>query len=85
VIDSIAAIQKLVFEDKKYTMEQLMTALEGNWEGFEEMRLDFWNAPKFGNDDDYVDVIARQYFNLVADEWKRNTTYSGTCPLPAIS
>ncbi len=82
VIDSIAAIQKLVFEDKKYTMEQVLAALEANWDGYEEMRLDFWNAPKFGNDDDYADAIARQYFNLVADEWKRNTTYSGTYPLP---
>jgi len=53
-----AAIKKLVFDDKKYTMDQLCDALEANWEGYEEMRLDFVNkAPKWGNDDNYVDDI----------------------------
>ena len=56
--DSLAAIKKLVFDDKKYSMDQLMDAIEANWEGYEEMRLDFVrNAPKWGNDDDYVDDI----------------------------
>jgi formate C-acetyltransferase/benzylsuccinate synthase len=56
--DSLAAVKKMVFDDKKYTMDQLMTALEANWEGYEEMRLDFVrNTPKWGNDDDYVDQI----------------------------
>ena len=56
--DSLAAVKKLVFDEKKYTMDQLVTALEANWEGYEEMRLDFVkNAPKWGNDDDYVDDI----------------------------
>ncbi len=55
-VDALAAVKKLVFDDKKYTMEQLMDAIETNWEGCEQMRLDFVrNAPKWGNDDDYVD------------------------------
>ncbi len=82
VIDSITAIQKLVFDDKKYTMTELLDALKNNWEGKEAMRLDFWNAPKFGNDDDYADAVATKYYDLVADEWKRNTTYSGKYALP---
>jgi formate C-acetyltransferase/benzylsuccinate synthase len=57
-IDSLAAIKKLVYDDKKYTMAQLIDALRNNWEGQERMRLDFVrNAPKWGNDDDYVDNI----------------------------
>lgn len=57
-IDSLAAVKKLVFDDKRYTMDQLIDALEANWEGYEEMRLAFVNdAPKWGNDDDYVDSI----------------------------
>ncbi|MBI9076221.1 MAG: formate acetyltransferase [Desulfatibacillum sp.] len=57
-IDSLAAVKKLVFDEKKYTMEQLITALKANWDGYEQMRLDFVNnAPKWGNDDDYVDDI----------------------------
>jgi len=56
--DSLAAVKKLVFDEKKYTMPQLIDALQANWEGFEEMRLDFVNnAPKWGNDDDYIDDI----------------------------
>ncbi|MBU2488683.1 MAG: formate acetyltransferase, partial [Proteobacteria bacterium] len=56
--DSLAAVKKLVFDEKKYTMDQLMDALEANWEGCERMRLDFVNnAPKWGNDDDYVDDV----------------------------
>jgi benzylsuccinate synthase len=56
--DSLAAIKKLVFDQKKYTMAQLKEALAGDWEDMEEMRLDFVkNAPKWGNDDDYVDSI----------------------------
>jgi pyruvate-formate lyase len=57
-IDSLAAIKKLVFDEKKYTMAELKKALAEDWQGHEEMRLDFVrNAPKWGNDDDYVDSI----------------------------
>ena len=58
VSDSLAAIQKLVFDDGKYTMDQLLTALAANWDGHEEMRQDFLNAPKYGNEDDYADEWA---------------------------
>ncbi len=61
--DSLAAIKKLVFDEKKYTMDELMDAIENNWEGAEKMRLDFVNkAPKWGNDDDYVDEIMARCF-----------------------
>jgi len=57
-IDSLAAIKKLVFDEKKYTMAELKQALAEDWQGREKMRLDFvHNAPKWGNDDDYVDSI----------------------------
>jgi len=57
-IDSLAAIKKLIYDDKKYSMAQLIDALRNNWDGQERMRLDFVrNAPKWGNDDDYVDDI----------------------------
>ena len=66
-IDSLAAIKKLVFDDKKYTMAELKQAIADNWEGHEEMRLDFVNnAPKWGNDDDYVDNIMLRCLRDVA-------------------
>jgi pyruvate formate-lyase/glycerol dehydratase family glycyl radical enzyme len=55
--DSLAAIKKIVFEDKKITMERLIDALDKNFEGDGEMLRILASAPKFGNDDDYVDSI----------------------------
>ena len=59
VVNALVAMKKLIFEDKKVTMAQLIQALKDNWEGHEELRQMFLDAPKFGNDDDYVDLFAR--------------------------
>ena len=68
--DCLAAIKKLIYEDKKYTMDELKKALDANWEGYEDMRMDFVRAPKWGNDDDYVDQIwARVYEDLGKMSW----------------
>ena len=57
-VDSLAAIKKLVFEQKLFTMEQIIDATSANFEGNEKMRrtLISW-APKFGNDENYVDEL----------------------------
>ena len=55
VANSLAAMKKLVFDDKIVSVEDLITALKKNWEGYEELRQLALNAPKYGNDDDYVD------------------------------
>ncbi len=82
--DSLAAVKKLVFDEKKYTMDQLVTALEANWEGYEEMRLDFVkNAPKWGNDDDYVDDIMVRCLREVARHSWETKCPSGN-PWPAL-
>ena len=57
-VDSIAAIRKLVYEEGRYTLEQIRDGLLANFEGYEELRRDCLNAPKFGNDDNYVDQYA---------------------------
>jgi formate C-acetyltransferase/benzylsuccinate synthase len=82
VADSLTAVKKLVFEDKKYTMEQLIKALRNNWEDYEEMRLDFWNAPKWGNDDDYADEVAANIFRYNSLELQQNTNLFGAHPKP---
>lgn len=67
--DSIAAISKLVFDEKKLTLEELVAALKNNFAGQEDIRQLLLNkAPKFGNDDDYVDEIARQIVDIAVDE-----------------
>ena len=61
VANSLAAMQKLVFEEKEVSMGELLDALANNWEGKEDLRQTFISqAPKFGNDDDYVDLLAKQ-------------------------
>lgn len=59
-VDSLAAIKKLVYEDKRITMDELIKALDANFEGYEAIRQMCLNAPKYGNDDPYVDSIAKE-------------------------
>ena len=60
VADGLAAVRKVVFEDKVVTLPELIEIMDSNWEGREEIRQACLNAPKFGNDDDYADLIARE-------------------------
>jgi len=63
VVNSLAAMKKLVFEDKRVSMAELLDALKSNWEGKEDLRQMCINeAPKFGNDDDYVDLLGRDVY-----------------------
>lgn len=66
--DSLIALKKLVFDDKKYTMEEVLRALRADWEGYEEMKQEFINAPKFGNNDEYADEIAKSVYKMAAEE-----------------
>ena len=61
VADSLIAVKKLVFEEKKLTMKELVDALDSNFEGArgEEIRQMCLKAPKFGNDIDEVDLLAK--------------------------
>ena len=67
-LDSMVAVKKLIFEEKKYTMEQLLTFLKVNWEGYEKERMDFVHAPKWGNDDDYADDVIIRMMERTRDE-----------------
>lgn len=67
-VDALIALKKLVFDDKKYTMEQVMNALKADWEGYEDMRQEFINAPKWGNNDDYADEIGKYVFSEAAED-----------------
>jgi formate C-acetyltransferase len=63
--DSLAAVKRIVFEDKTISMEQLKDALKNNFKGAEGERIRALcrKAPKFGNDDDYVDYIAADVYD----------------------
>ncbi|MGL6200591.1 MAG: glycyl radical protein [Lachnospiraceae bacterium] len=63
VANSLAAIKKLVFEDKVTTLNELNQAMNADWDGFDQLREQAQAAPKYGNDDDYVDRIAVKISN----------------------
>lgn len=69
VADSLYAIKKLVFDDKVLTMHELMDALDSNFDGprGEEIRKMCLNVPKFGNDVDEVDELARKVSIMSAE------------------
>lgn len=65
--DSMAAVKKLVYEDRIFSMEQLVAMLDQNFEGYEAERQMLINrAPKYGNGDSYVDTIAKEMMDFVA-------------------
>ncbi len=75
--DSLYAVKKLVFDEKKYTMAQLVDALNANFEGYEQLHHDFKNCEKFGNDIEEVDRITAKVLNRFFTVLKRNNTYRG--------
>jgi pyruvate formate-lyase/glycerol dehydratase family glycyl radical enzyme len=60
VVDSLATIKKLVFEEKKLTMAEIIDALKNNFEGKEDLRALLANSPCYGNNDPYPDAIAKE-------------------------
>lgn len=65
ITDSLAAIKYNVFDEKKFTMEELIEAMEHNFEGYERIANLVRNkTPKYGNDDDYADGIMKDVFNF---------------------
>ncbi|MEE8472564.1 MAG: pyruvate formate lyase family protein, partial [Dehalococcoidia bacterium] len=84
--DSLAAIKRLVFEEKKITIAELKRALEADFEGHEDLRQMLIRAPKYGNDDDYVDSITRACYDMFYEEHIKHNDYLGrpTRP-PALS
>jgi pyruvate formate-lyase/glycerol dehydratase family glycyl radical enzyme len=69
VVDSMAAIKKLVFDDKILKLSELQSALQANWQGsgFDKIRKACIAAPKYGNGDPYVDSIAAELYQCWAD------------------
>jgi len=66
-VDSLAAIKHLIFDTERLTWDQLLTALEANWEGHEAIRQLCLNAPKYGNGIEWVDDIGYQIEALIMD------------------
>jgi formate C-acetyltransferase len=74
-VDSLAAVKKLVYEERTVSMDKLLTAIRANFEGHEALRqMLISKAPKFGNDDAYVDGIAREVSQFWTKEAFKHTS-----------
>lgn len=88
--NSLAAIKKLVFDEGRISQDELSDALTSNFapehggENFRRMLLN--RAPKFGNDDDYVDKLASEiYLDFIEEQRKYTTTRAGRGPIGCLS
>ena len=83
--NSLAAIKKLVYEEGRISREELLEALENNFGGQagEKIRQQLLHfAPKYGNDDDYVDLLLKDAYMEFIDELKNyHTTRYGRGPI----
>ena len=87
ITDCFTTLKKHVFEDKRYTMDEILEACKCNWEGEEKKRQYIRNhTPFFGNDDAYADTIAvRVYDDLVKAIEGRPNTRGGKTQLNMLS
>ena len=79
--DALTAIKKLVFDEKKYSLEQFAEAAKKNYEGFDELRHHILSCPKYGTDEETADHMVTQLFELAyrtAAKFSSGNTYF--CP-----
>ena len=82
--DSLAAIKKCVFEDHTITAQELWDALLNDFSGVrgKEIQAALANAPKYGNDDDFVDtLLVRAYDSCIDEIFKHHNTRYGRGPI----
>ncbi len=86
--DSLAAIKKLVYDEKKLTQQQLWDAILDNFTSEENQKIQQMlinEAPKYGNDNDEADQLVVEAYDSYLDEIKKypNTRY-GRGPIGGI-
>ena len=68
IANSLYAVKKLVYEEKKVTLPELIGILRDNWDGHEELRSYVFNRYRYyGNDNDEVDLLAAKLLDRFAD------------------
>ena len=76
VADSLAAIQKRVIEEKRYTFEQLLAFIDADWEGEDaaRARLYFMNVDRYGRGGTQADQFAKEISEILTEEVKKART-----------
>ena len=77
VADSLAAIEKVVYLDKDVTLAQLRDAMNANFEGYEELQQKLLSAPKYGNNDDFVDKYAVWFLDYLSVCFAKHRLHDG--------
>ncbi len=70
LIDSLAAIKKVVYEDQSFSMQELLAALDANFSGYEQIQNAVRQAPKYGNHDAFADQIGQDIIDAFARKTK---------------
>lgn len=84
-VDGLAAVKQLIYDDKKLTWDELLEALDHNFEGYDDVRNLCIAAPKYGNDIPEADALATEFFEFAADQMELYPGEFGirtTCSIP---
>jgi formate C-acetyltransferase len=78
VIDSLCVVKQFVFDEKLFTMKELINALKADWKGYEDMRtLIIKKAHFFGNDDELSNGVAQMLYRELYEYLKDKTNLHG--------
>lgn len=75
--DALTSIKKLVFEEKKVSLKEMVDACKADWEGYEDVLRLCLETPKFGEGDPYVDDIVNDLFEMIGEEGSKFKDYTG--------
>ena len=77
IVNSLAAVKYLVYDEKKVTMDELVKALDADFKGYENIQEMCLAAPKYGNDDERADFCVGEVFTHVIDQFEKYDTKFG--------
>ena len=66
--DALAAIKLRVFDERSVSADELLAALDSNFENYAELRALLRSSPKMGDNDDYVDSLASHIMDVFSRE-----------------
>ncbi|MCH4072116.1 glycyl radical protein [Pseudoramibacter sp.] len=77
IINSVADVKYLVYDEKKVTMDELCKALDANFVGYGDIHQMCIDAPKYGNDDPKADFCVGHIYNYLVDEIEAHNSKFG--------
>jgi pyruvate-formate lyase len=75
--DSLTAIKKLVFDQGRYSLKEFQKILAEDFDGYESVKREMIDCPKFGNDEEYADSIAVSLHEFACKEVAKQASRVG--------